>query len=364
MASKEKKSLHPSMYQKADRCPNCIDSVIIEDHRAGDLICSNCGLVIGDRVVDVASEWRSFSDKRGPDPNRVGAVIDPLLGGGGLNITVSSLKGQSGGSRDYEDALARASRNNASGSDRSVRGAFAEIAQMCSRSNLPDSIQSMAKIIYKQSKDHGSVVGHSHQAVAAACLYIACRREGHARSFREICAVSHVKSKKIIGRCYKKIIEALEIRLDNIHERMYMPRFCSKLNLPPSAIKICNTAAKRAVKIGVVEGKVPISIAAAAIYMSAQVLGVTKSKENVAEVTGVAEVTIRNSYREMYPVRWFLFVDSSVDMAKLDTIQDWGEPQKPKGLEHAITWAEKQGIKVPPQIRQKGGLGIKLENSA
>jgi len=32
---------------------------LIEDYRAGDLICPECGLVVGDRVIDVGSEWRS-----------------------------------------------------------------------------------------------------------------------------------------------------------------------------------------------------------------------------------------------------------------------------------------------------------------
>ena len=35
---------------------------LIEDYRAGDQICSECGLVVGDRVVDVGSEWRTAND--------------------------------------------------------------------------------------------------------------------------------------------------------------------------------------------------------------------------------------------------------------------------------------------------------------
>ena len=36
------------------------DVPLIEDYRAGDLICPECGLVVGDRVIDVGSEWRSL----------------------------------------------------------------------------------------------------------------------------------------------------------------------------------------------------------------------------------------------------------------------------------------------------------------
>ena len=31
----------------------------------GDMICSMCGLVVGDRVIDVGSEWRTFSNDKG-----------------------------------------------------------------------------------------------------------------------------------------------------------------------------------------------------------------------------------------------------------------------------------------------------------
>ena len=42
-------------------CPSHPEAHLVEDYRAGDMICSECGLVVGDRVIDVGSEWRSFS---------------------------------------------------------------------------------------------------------------------------------------------------------------------------------------------------------------------------------------------------------------------------------------------------------------
>eukprot|EP00045_Choanoeca_perplexa_P008129 m.74519 g.74519 ORF g.74519 m.74519 type:complete len:113 (-) comp14364_c0_seq4:969-1307(-) len=68
---------------------------LIEDYRAGDLICSECGKVVGDRVIDVGTEWRSFGNsdknKNNTDPSRVGAAEDPLLDGGELSTRVSDL---------------------------------------------------------------------------------------------------------------------------------------------------------------------------------------------------------------------------------------------------------------------------------
>lgn len=65
------------------------ESPLIEDYRAGDMICSECGLVVGDRVIDVGSEWRTFSnEKSGVDPSRVGGPENPLLSGGDLSTMI------------------------------------------------------------------------------------------------------------------------------------------------------------------------------------------------------------------------------------------------------------------------------------
>lgn len=70
------------------------DSPLIEDYRAGDMICSECGLVVGDRVIDVGSEWRTFSnEKSGVDPSRVGGPENPLLSGGDLSTMISAGTG-------------------------------------------------------------------------------------------------------------------------------------------------------------------------------------------------------------------------------------------------------------------------------
>ena len=72
--------------------------------------------------------------------------------------------------------------------------------------------------------------GRSNDAIASACLYIACRQEGVPRTFKEICAISRV-SKKEIGRCFKLILKALETSVDQITTGDFMTRFCSNLGL-------------------------------------------------------------------------------------------------------------------------------------
>ena len=64
-------------------CPHHPDANLIEDYHAGDMICPECGLVVGDRVIDVGSEWRTFSNDNNGDQKdqcRVGASEHWLLG--------------------------------------------------------------------------------------------------------------------------------------------------------------------------------------------------------------------------------------------------------------------------------------------
>jgi len=63
---------------------------LVEEYSSGDLVCGDCGLVLGDRIIDTRSEWSTFSDDLGPDPSRVGAAADPLFEHSALETVISS----------------------------------------------------------------------------------------------------------------------------------------------------------------------------------------------------------------------------------------------------------------------------------
>lgn len=278
---------------------------LIEDYRAGDMICSACGLVVGDRVVDVGSEWRTFSnEKSNTDPSRVGGSENPLLNGTDLTTVIGRSTGDA--SFDEEGNAKYHNRRNMSSSDRALIMAFREINNMADRINLSKGIVDRAHLLFKQIHDGKTLKGRSNDAIASACLYIACRQEGVPRTFKEICAVSKV-SKKEIGRCFKLILKALETSVDLITTGDFMSRFCSNLGLPKSVQNAATAIARKAVEMDIVPGRSPISIAAAAIYMASQASADKKSQKEIGDIAGVADVTIRQSYKLMYPKAGELF---------------------------------------------------------
>eukprot|EP01137_Pigoraptor_chileana_P022382 Opistho-2@87252 len=299
-------------------CKNCRnpDPPLIEDYRAGDLICGDCGLVLGDRVLDVRSEWRTFSNDKNEssgDPSRVGGITD------GIHLNTQIASGPN--SRDLGRIHGKMHKEH--GHDKHFLEALNEIRQMSDRIQLTLNICERAKQLYRQIFEHGALKGRKMEAVAAACIYIACRQENVPRTFKEICAVANNVPVKEIGRCYKFISQTLEIQstMNTIKSDDYMARFCSLLRLPKNIENAAKHVAVQAGNLNLTSGKNPVSVAAAAIYMVSQVSDFPKSQKDIRDIAGVADVTIRNAYRDIYPMRSQLFPATFVvDKNRLDSL--------------------------------------------
>lgn len=279
-------------------CPNHPNAHLVEDYRAGDMICPECGLVVGDRVVDVGSEWRTFSNESNSnDRSRVGGGENPFLSGQDLSTMVGTDRA-SGSGLDVQSYARYQNRSGISGSDRSLLNAIREIQTMAARINLPKTITDRANQLFKQVHNQRSLRGRSNDAIASACLYIACRQEGVPRTFKEICAISKIP-KKEIGRCFKLILRSLEENVEVITSEDFMSRFCSSLNLSSTIQKAATHIAKKAVDLDLVPGRSPVSVAAAAIYLASQASEDKKSQKDIGDIAGVADVTIRQSYRSL-----------------------------------------------------------------
>jgi len=286
------------------QCREHPDAPLIEDSHAGDMICPECGLVVGDRVIDVGSEWRTFNNEKSQkDNSRVGAAENPLFEGSDMSTMIMVSNDSL---RDEFGKPVYRNRRTMNGSDRALVTAFREIGQMADRLNLPKMLSDRASTLFKQVHESKTLKGRSNEAIISACMYIACRQEGVPRTFKEICAVSKV-SKKDIGRVFKLILKNLETNVDLITTGDFMSRFCSNLSLPSSVQKAATCIARKAVELDLVPGRSPISVAAAAIYMASQASSDRKTAKDIGDIAGVAEVTIRQSYKSMLPKAAMLF---------------------------------------------------------
>ena len=158
-----------------------------------------CTIVVGDRIIDTRSEWRSFSNDGGDnsDPSRVGGPSNPLLEGSQLDTAIGSDKGAS--SSKSKDLHRIQSRGAMRGSDKGLITAYKEIGQCCERMNLTRQISDHAKEFYKTADAAKITKGKHNLALIAACIYTACRVGGNARTFKEICASTGIKNYLILN---------------------------------------------------------------------------------------------------------------------------------------------------------------------
>lgn len=291
-------------------CPRHPEAFLIEDHRAGDMICSVCALVVGDRVVDVGSEWRTFSDSNS-DPSRVGAAENPLL-----ENDLSTTIGRSTGT-EYHN------RNAMSSTNRTLLGAFRDINEIADRVGLPRTITDQAASYFRQVHEQRRLRNRPRLAVASGCIYVACKVQSAPRSFKELSSISGIQASDI-AKCYKnivKVIDASELELSvHVDSGDFMSRFCSNLGLSVEVQRIATHIAAIAKEKSITDGRNPTSIAAAAIYMASQASDTKRSQREISEVAGCAESTIKHSYRLMLSRAPELFPSDSPFYTRIDQL--------------------------------------------
>lgn len=185
-------------------CPDCkeVPPNLVEEFSSGDMVCGSCGVVLGDRIVDTRSEWRTFSndDQGNDDPSRVGDGPNLLLNGSQLQTTIAFTDGNAR-SRDLLRAHSKTSTDKAT---KGLLAAYKEIGAHCDAVNIPKNVSDTAKHLFKLVDDAKVFKGKSQEAIIAGCIFIACRQCLVPRTFQEIFALTKVP-KKEIGRTFKAL---------------------------------------------------------------------------------------------------------------------------------------------------------------
>ncbi|KAK1484477.1 transcription factor TFIIB, partial [Colletotrichum tamarilloi] len=303
-------------------CPDCKEYPpnLVEEFSSGDMVCGSCGLVVGDKIIDTRSEWRTFAndDQGNDDPSRVGDAVNPLLNGSQLETTIAF-----GDGRDSKQLARLQNKSQNDKASKSLMQAYKEIGAFCDSINLGKNVSDAAKHIFKLTYDHNFMKGKPQEAVIAGCIFIACRQTGVGRTFREIFQVTHV-SKKEIGRVFKQLESFLQkIKEENprgagslsnldgykasasTSAEDLCTRFCSNLNFR-NAQKIENVSralARKTSSVSELAGRSPLSVAAACIYMASHLMKESRTSKEIASVAGVSDGTIKTAYRFLYQAR-------------------------------------------------------------
>lgn len=289
----------------ARKCPECGSTEFINDTKMAELMCAKCGLVLEENIIDQGPEWRAFDSTQLQNRVRTGAPSTNMIHDKGLTTTISNVN------RDANGNIIRSKASNwyrirktqkrsriANPRERNLAIALNQLNRCSSILGLPKNVKEEASFIYREAVNKSLIRGRSIDLVVDASIYIACRKFNIPRNLDEIAKASS-SNKNAIGKTYRAIARKLNIKLTPTSPADYIPRFSTNLALSNGVEVRAMEIANRVRELGMTSGKDPSGIAAAILYMTSIRFNERKSQEDIAEVAGVSEVTIRNRYRDL-----------------------------------------------------------------
>jgi transcription initiation factor TFIIB len=291
---------------KIHNCPECGDDNLIEDFNEGEIICHNCGLVISEHMMSSAPEWRAFTKEERDSRGRAGVPLSFSMHDKGLSTVIERV-----GKDSYGKNLSTNKRLEMlklrkwhirtrvhSSIDRNLTQAMAELDRLTDRLHIPSSTKERGAVVYRKALDTGLVRGRSIAAITAAALYAACRSSETPRTLKEVAEASGLK-RKDIARCYRLLLKELNIRMPVEDPIKCVSKIASKIGASPLTEMKALEILREAKKAGVVAGKDPMGLAAAALYVACVMMGERKTQKEIAEEANVTEVTVRNRYKNL-----------------------------------------------------------------
>lgn len=322
-------------------CPECKEDPpnLVEEYAAGDMVCGDCGLIVGARIVDTSSEWRTFSndDQNNDDPSRVGDGPNLLLNGDQLSTEVAMGDGKL--SKDLRRAQNRTVNDK---NNKILLAAYKQIGAYCDTMTLPASVANHTKTLYKELIEDPSrnvVRSKPMEVVAAGLLFISCREFNQPRGFREIHKITSV-SKKEIGKVFKLLSDWRQKNIalngstgiettDNAKTALLARgshanalRFNSRLGLSATVSHRIEQLATKIDDLGTLAGRAPSTVLGACQWMITGLMNVGTELNAIASINSVSESTIRTAYKYLYDLKEQLIEPSWLEdgISKLENL--------------------------------------------
>lgn len=285
-------------------CPECGSSKLIRDKQCGEKVCSECGYVTQNVLVDRSQEWRAFNTEEIKRRRRVGIPRSLAIGDLGLHTLISkvprSVKGKM--TREQKLQLFRMSRWQSriinSKHRKNLNKAMSILSNLCNHMHILRNIKEQTALYYRKALIANLVKGRSIESIMAACLYASCRLVKAQRSLREISEYTSADTKEL-AKCYRLIHGSLNLGVPRQKAQNKVPKIAEKIGIEQQVQRNAVDILRDAEDQKITAGKTPSGLAAAALYISCMQNDAKYTQKDIAYAAGVTEVTIRNRYKDL-----------------------------------------------------------------
>ncbi|CAH8473279.1 unnamed protein product [Schistosoma bovis] len=251
------------------KCKNCGCSNLEEDRARADLICSDCGMVMGENVI--ASEVEFVETGTGQCA-AVGRFV--------------SDESQAGNFKESRQATENKARRR--------------IDTICGQLRLGNDTAVSAFRYYQSALFRGLTRGRSAFTVAAGCIYLAARQLRVNLMLLDLSDAVGVNV-YVLGRVYADLKKRLNLAIPEMDPCIYIDRFASQLEFGDKVSAVATTAMRllqRMKKDWIATGRRPSGLAAAALLVAARIHEFNRTEEDVARIARISQSTARKRLEE------------------------------------------------------------------
>ncbi len=291
------------MSEGEEICPKCGNMLIMEP-KIGEVICPKCGYVLSRKRVVHTPEWKAIDPEDKLKRSRVGPPITLLKHDLGLSTDIGDKNVDFQGIplQERENIMRMRmwqNRLRTSGKEKSIASLLSKVNEFSTILHLPQTVAETASYIIWRAVKKGLTTKRSTSGLAAAAVYMACRKCDINRSMKEIAKAAGIRA-KTLGTYYRYLVREIGgVKIPLTPLEKHITKISNKLKISTKVTRLAVTMAKSMKDPDLISGRQPSGLAAAFIYIAASFYDEPILQKEIASVAGVTEVTIRKRCREI-----------------------------------------------------------------
>ena len=290
------------------RCHQCGSSDVDVDPARSDVVCMECGAVLSD--VSIVSEV-NFSEQ----PSGLSSVVGQFVSLSGSRGLSSSAKRGVGVGGVSSAGYGRDSREQTLSVGRKL------LQQLSDALRLRAIHVDQAYGHFKLAVQHNFIQGRRTRYVAAACMYVACRKSKTPHLLLDLADALQVNL-YMLGATLLKLVRVLHISLPIVDPSLYIHRFAAQLQLQPNQSLSAASSASHHKDVGrgtasthmvamtalrlvsrmkrdwLQVGRRPSGICGACLLIACRMHGYRRSHREILDVVRVCDATLRRRLLE------------------------------------------------------------------
>ena len=274
---------------------------LITDESRGEIICGPCGQVLSDEISSYDAKPRYTLDNFLTN-SQTGPKSSLTVHDRGLSTMIGARNVDFAGRRISSDTFSRfksmrvwdsrSKSKNTTG--RNLISALMALDGVKQKLGLSNIVAEHIAFIYRKASSFGLIRGRGKAEVMAASIYAACREQGIPRSLEEVSDALNVTKKKV-SKCYRMLINQLDLKTELANPLDCLSKFCSLLDISEKTKRHAFGILKQANTSRIMSGSKPAVICGGAIYLACIANNEYHSQLKIGEKIRVSAPSIRKA---------------------------------------------------------------------